>query len=109
MNRVLEHVQQPMLNSTFSQRGMAIPWCSRQGGREGEENLADPQSSLVTLWTRCSFYNYSMAHFDLSLRSTVVFFFLTFDQKALVYMFARVGHLEEHLSQAQKHVRLMIQ
>lgn len=30
-----------------------------EAGREGEEKLADPQSSLVELWTRCSFDNYT--------------------------------------------------
>lgn len=36
-----------------------------KGEREREEKLADPQSSLVTLWTRCSFYNI-MVRSDLS-------------------------------------------
>lgn len=32
---------------------------------EREEKLADPQSSLVTPWTRCSFQKYSMVQSDL--------------------------------------------
>lgn len=52
----------------------------REGERE--ENLADPQSSLVTLWTRCSFYRYSMVQFDLS-----AVFFLSFDIERICPVF----------------------
>lgn len=38
----------------------------KEGKREREKNLASPQSSLLELWTRCSFCNYSVAQSDLS-------------------------------------------
>lgn len=64
---VLKHVHRPGLNSTFfpKRNGYDMMLETRREG-EREENLADPQSSLVTLWTRCSFYRYSMVQFDLS-------------------------------------------
>lgn len=40
----------------------------RDGGRRRErlkENLADPQKSLIPLWTRCSFDNYNLTSFTL--------------------------------------------
>lgn len=75
-----DYVQQPVLKSTISKRGMAKfqPMMVEKvegGGRE--ENVADPQSSLVELWTRCSFYNYCTVWPSLTfqLLSAIVFFY----------------------------------
>lgn len=87
------HVIQLGIQSTSSQRGTI--WHDDAGdeqrGMEGEEKLADPQSSLVTPWTRCSFYKYSMVQSDLPALLSLSFFsfFLSLQNKILLVDFSQ--------------------